>query len=79
MNFIQAAVYFLQTVDPDAASDSGRYCLPMSFCRTLGINGLMGHFKGRPKAALLFWFFRDFRCGVLFFIVILVIYRYRYR
>ena len=22
---------------------------------------------GRPKAALLFWFYGDFRCGVLFF------------
>ena len=29
---------------------------------------------GRPKAALLFWFFGDFRCGVLLIIVILVIY-----
>ena len=28
----------------------------------------------RPKAALLFWFFGGFRCGVPFFIVILVIY-----
>ena len=26
---------------------------------------------GRPKAALLFWFFGDFRCGVLLFMVIL--------
>ena len=31
---------------------------------------------GRPKAALLFWFFGDFRCGVSLFIVILVIYEY---
>ena len=31
---------------------------------------------GRPKAALLFWFFGDFRCGVLLFMVILVIYEY---
>ena len=23
---------------------------------------------GRPKADLLFWFFDDFRCGVLFFL-----------
>ena len=30
----------------------------------------------RPKAALLFWFFGDFRCGMLLFIVILVIYIY---
>ena len=28
----------------------------------------------RPKAALLFWFFGGFRCGVPLFIVILVIY-----
>ena len=30
---------------------------------------------GRPKAALLFWFFGDFRCGALLFMVILVIYK----
>ena len=30
---------------------------------------------GRPKAALLFWFFGDFRCGVSLFIVICVIYK----
>ena len=29
---------------------------------------------GRPKAALLFLFFGDFRCGVLLFMVILVLY-----
>ena len=33
----------------------------------------------RPKAALLFWFFSDFRCGVPLFIVILVIYKYKNR
>ena len=32
---------------------------------------------GRPKAALLFWLFCDFRCGVLLFIVILVVYKYK--
>ena len=32
---------------------------------------------GRPKAALLFWFFRDFRCGALLFMVIHVIYKYK--
>ena len=32
---------------------------------------------GRPKAALLFWFFGDFRCDLSLFIVILVIYKYR--
>ena len=25
---------------------------------------------GRPKAALLFWFFGDFRCGALLFVVV---------
>ena len=37
---------------------------------------------GRPKAALLFWFFwffGDFTCGVPLFIVILVIYKYKNR
>ena len=29
---------------------------------------------GRPKAALLFWFFVDFRCGLPLFIVVLVLY-----
>ena len=29
---------------------------------------------GRPKAALLFWFFGGFKCGVPLFFVILVIY-----
>ena len=29
---------------------------------------------GRPKAALLFWFFGGFRCSVSLFIVMLVIY-----
>ena len=32
---------------------------------------------GRPQAALLFWFFGDFRGGVLLFMVILVIYKYK--
>ena len=32
---------------------------------------------GRPKVALLFWFFGDFRCGALLFMVIRVIYKYK--
>ena len=34
---------------------------------------------GRPKVALLFWFFGDSRCGVPLFIIILVIYKYENR
>ena len=33
----------------------------------------------QPKATLLFWFFGDFRCGALLFMVILVIYKYENR
>ena len=32
-----------------------------------------------PKAALLLWFFGDFRCGALLFVVIHVIYKYKNR
>ena len=32
---------------------------------------------GGPQAALLFWFFGDFRCGSPLFIVIHVIYQYK--
>ena len=34
---------------------------------------------GRPKAALLFWFFGDFGCGALLFMVVRVIYKYKNR
>ena len=34
---------------------------------------------GRPKAALLFWFYGDFRYGVLLFMAILVIYKHKNR
>ena len=34
---------------------------------------------GHPKAALLFWFFGDFRCGALLFVVIHVIFKYKNR
>ena len=32
---------------------------------------------GRPKADLLLWFFGDFRCGELLFMVILVTFKYK--
>ena len=34
---------------------------------------------GRPKAALLFGFFGDFRCGALLFMVIHVVNKYKNR
>ena len=43
------------------------------------MTGLVIFIAGRPKAALLFWFFGDFRCGALLFMVIHVIYKYKNR
>ena len=57
--------WFLLSVSSECAS----FCT--KFCENV--------FTGRPKAALLFWFFRDFRCGVSLLIVILVIYKYKNR
>ena len=37
-----------------------------------GKPSIVNFIAGRPKAILLFWFFGDFRCGVLLFIVIIV-------
>ena len=38
-----------------------------------------GFVAGHPRAALLFWFFGNFRSAVLFFMVVLVIYKYKNR
>ena len=42
-----------------------------------GCGPLVVFIAGRPKVALLFWFFGDFRCGALLFMVIHVIYKYK--
>ena len=53
---------------------------PRNQGRTNGWLKLPSNFiVGRPKAALLVWFFGDFRYGVLLFIVILAIDKYRNR
>ena len=49
---------------------------PMNYDNIIDNNELIA---GRPKAALLFWFFGDFRCGALLFMVIHVIYKYKNR
>ena len=58
-------------------------CLPMIFKDFLNLGKVTFCSKifiaGRPKAALLFWFFGDFRCGALLFMVIHVIYKYKNR
>ena len=50
-----------------------RDCLPNYFLVFLSFDV----YAGCPKAALLFWFFGDFRCGALLFMVIHVIYKYK--
>ena len=46
----------------------------MDDCTDISLKPLSNYIAGRSKAALLFWFFGGFRCGVPLFIVILVIY-----
>ena len=45
----------------------------------LGLSPPVIFIAGRPKAALLFWLFGDFRCGAILFMVIHVIYKYKNR
>ena len=58
----------------------GRDIIPvLGHCKVLSrklIQAPSNFIAGRPKAALLFWFFGDFRCGVSLFIVSLVIYKH---
>ena len=53
----------------------GRGLLDRKLVKSLPVISLLAV----PKAALLFWFFGDFRCGVLLYMVIQVIYRYKNR
>ena len=43
------------------------------------LRNCLPNFLVRPKAALLFWFFDNVRCGVLLLMAILVIYTYKNR
>ena len=58
-----------------------RICSPreqiLSFKSSPQRGGRWAFIAGRPKASLLFWFFGDFRCGALLFMVIHVIYIYK--
>ena len=47
------------------------------FTRNHHLKAPSNFIAGCPKAALLIWFFVDFKCGVLLFMVILVIYKYK--
>ena len=49
-------------------------CIIISDSHLLLVEAPRYFIAGRPKAALLFWFFGGFRCGVPLFIIMLVIY-----
>ena len=53
--------------------------LTLTLTLTLILSPPVIFIAGRPKAALLLWFFGDFRCGALLFVVIHVIYKYKNR
>ena len=55
-----------------------KYCLKGPLNQKQPTSQPSNFIAGRPKAALLFWFFGDFRC-VLLSMVILVIYKYKNR
>ena len=54
-----------------------RHIHPLSYRQIPILKDYYRFIAGRPKAALLFWFFGDFRCGALLFMVIHVIYKYK--
>ena len=56
-----------------------KFCLKINLFDRKLVKAPSNFIAGRPKAALLFWFFGGFRCGVLLLIVILVIYLYQNR
>ena len=60
---------FVVVLSGDPKQNQGRGLVDRKLVRTSS-----NFIAGRPKAALLFWFFGGFRCGVLLFIIILVIY-----
>ena len=63
--FINYMVAFSQA-HKSLLSNSNMTCIHRPWSITVNTHA------GRPKSALLFWFFGDFRCGVLLFMVILV-------
>ena len=68
---ISCCSFFCSGFEP--RQNQGRGLVDRKLVKALSSNFI----AGRPKAALLFWFFGGFRCGVPLFIVILVIYEYQ--
>ena len=57
---------------------SSDFELGVSFSECLKTT-IIGYWYSNMGLALLFWFFGDFRCGALLFMVIHVIYKYKNR
>ena len=75
---------YLKLLHVTLAENASHFCNNIHYrqitiaCTSCSHNWLVG-FAGRPKTALLLWFFGDFRCGALLFVVIHVIYKYKNR
>ena len=69
--FIRLVLLFVVVLSGEPKQNQGRGLVDRKL-----VQAPSNFIAGRPKAAFLFWFFGDFRCGALLFMVILVIYKY---
>ena len=65
-----SCLLFVVVLSGEPKQNQGRGLIDRKLVQTTPSNFI----AGRSKAALLLWFVGDFRCGVLLFMVILVIY-----
>ena len=75
--FLQCDVSVVTVLSNEPRQSQGRGLVNRKLVEAPPPKGIF--IAGRPKAALLLWFFGDFRCGVPLFFVILVIYKYKNR
>ena len=77
--FIRFAFVVLVVLSGEPKQNKGRELVDRKLVQAPPPPPPSNFIAGRPKAALLFWCFGDFRCGVLLFMVILAIYKYQNR
>ena len=76
MCFIRFVLLFVVVLSGEPKQNQGQGLVD---CKLVQAPPPSNFIAGFPKAAHLFWFFGNFRCGVLLFMVILVIDKYRNR